>query len=145
MLNIGDIAPVFSLLDQEGNVHNLADYRGKTVLLYFYPKDDTPGCVKEACTIAEVYEEFENKGVKVFGVSPDDTASHKAFAEKYNLPFSLLSDPDMEVIKLYGAHEEGEQYIKRISYLISPEGNIAKVYPNVDPATHAMDLLKDLG
>ena len=145
MLNIGDIAPVFSLVDQDGKVHSLADYRGQTVLLYFYPKDDTPGCVKEACTIAEMYQEFETKGVKVFGVSPDDTASHKAFALKYNLPFTLLADPDMEVIKAYGAHKEGEEYISRISYLISPEGTIAKVYPEVDPATHAHTILSDLG
>lgn len=145
MLQIGQTAPDFSLSDQNGVTHSLSQYRGKTVLLYFYPKDDTPGCVKEACTIAELYDEFGKLNTQVLGISPDSTESHQAFATKYNLPFLLLSDSRMETIKAYGAYKEGEAYISRVSYLISPEGVIAKVYPDVDPATHAHTILADLG
>lgn len=147
MLEVEQGAPAFSLPDQDGKVHNLEDYKGQTILLYFYPKDDTPGCTKEACTIADMYKEFENMGVKVFGVSADSTESHKAFAEKYNLPFTLLSDPTYETIKAYGAYKEdgSDIHTARISYLISPQGTIAKSYPDVDPAGHAMEILKDLG
>lgn len=146
MLEKGDKAPDFSLPDQNGQVHHLADYQGQSVLIYFYPKDDTPGCTKEACTIADVYNDFERQGVKVFGVSADGPESHRQFAEKYNLPFTLLSDEDRAVIRAYGAEKgEGEgSGTKRISYLIAPDGTIAKSYPKVDPATHAHTILKDL-
>jgi peroxiredoxin Q/BCP len=116
----------------------------------FYPKDDTPGCTKEACTIAEVYKDFKRLGVTVFGVSKDSSKSHKKFANKYNLPFILLADPTGEMITKYGAMVEksmfGKKYlgIARVSYLISPEGKIAKVYLEVDPANHALELLKDI-
>ena len=150
MLKIGRKAPAFSLLDQDSVIHSLKHYAGKWVLLYFYPKDDTPGCTKEACMIADVYQDFKRMKVSVIGVSKDTPKSHKKFAEKYSLPFTLLSDPTMEMMDKYGAFVEKQMYGKtvrgtnRISYLINPEGKIAKVYPNVDPANHALDLLKDI-
>jgi thioredoxin-dependent peroxiredoxin len=150
MLKIGRIAPLFTLPDQNNELHTLKSYRGTWVLLYFYPKDDTPGCTKEACTIAEVYKDFAKLKVPVFGVSKDSVRSHKKFAEKYSLPFTLLSDPTMEMMNRYGALVLKKMYGKevrgtnRISYLINPEGKIAKVYPEVDPAGHALELLKDI-
>ncbi len=150
MLKIDRKAPAFALLDQNETKHSLKQYAGSWVLLYFYPKDDTPGCTKEACTIADIYKDFKRMGVVVLGVSKDTTKSHKKFAEKYSLPFTLLSDPTMEMMEKYGAAVEKKMYGKvvrgtnRISYLISPEGKIAKVYPEVDPANHALELLKDL-
>ncbi len=150
MLEKGQSAPQFSLVDQNGQIQSLSDYKGKKVVLYFYPKDGTPGCTTEACTIRDVYNDFENKGVKVFGVSADDAASHKAFAEKFNLPFTLLSDPTFETIKAYGAYIEENTtrpgiHSSRITYIIDEEGNILKAYPEVDPATHAHTILADLG
>ena len=147
MLEVGQVAPEFSLADQDGQMCNLSDYKGQTILLYFYPKDDTPGCTKEACTIAEVYNEFEELGVKVFGISADGQESHKAFAEKYHLPFRLLSDPDHTVIKAYGAYVESDSgvHTARVSYLISPQGTVSKSYPDVEPAGHALQILQDLG
>jgi peroxiredoxin Q/BCP len=125
-------------------------YEGKWVLVYFYPKDDTPGCTKEACTIAEVYDEFAALGVMVFGISKDTPGSHRKFADKYNLPFTLLSDPEMAVITDYGAFKPMKMFGKpargthRISYLINPGGQVAKVYEAVDPANHALELLSDI-
>lgn len=150
MLEKGQSAPQFSLTDQNGTMHKLSDYKGQKVVLYFYPKDDTPGCTTEACTIAEVYGDFEKKNVKVLGVSADDSASHAAFALKYNLPFTLLSDPTFETIKAYGAYKEEDTtglgiHSNRITYIIDEEGNIEKAYPEVDPATHAHAILADLG
>ena len=150
MLNIGTLAPDFTLLDQDGVSQSLKTYRGKYVLLYFYPKDDTPGCTKEACTIADVYNDFSKLNVVVLGVSKDSPKSHKKFAEKYSLPFTLLSDTDAAVIETYGAWQEKTMFgktalgISRISYLIDPEGKIVKVYPKVDPASHALEILKDI-
>lgn len=150
MLKIGRKAPLFSLIDQDAVTHTLKQYAGKWVLLYFYPKDDTPGCTKEACMISDVYKDFKRLGVVVLGVSKDTVKSHKKFAEKYNLPFTLLSDPSMEMMDKYGALVEKTMYGKpvrgtnRISYLISPNGKIAKVYPAVDPANHALELLTDI-
>lgn len=150
MLEIGQKAPEFSLVDQNGDSHNLSDYLGKKVVLYFYPKDDTPGCTTEACAITEVHDEFEEKGVKVFGVSADSTESHQAFSKKYNLPFTLLSDTEFETIKAYGAFKEEDTtglgiHSGRITYLIDEQGMIMKSYPEVDPATHAQTILADLG
>lgn len=150
MLEKGQSAPLFSLVDQNGQIHSLADYKGKKVVLYFYPMDDTPGCTTEACTIRDVYNDFASKGVVVFGVSADDATSHKAFAEKFSLPFTLLSDPTFETIKAYGAYvEEGTTglgiHSNRITYIIDEEGNIFKSYMEVDPATHAHTILSDLG
>ena len=150
MLKIGRKAPAFALQDQHGVVHNLKQYTGQWTLLYFYPKDDTPGCTKEACMIADVFKDFKRMKVNVLGVSKDSTKSHKKFAEKYQLPFTLLSDPTMEMMDKYGAFVVKKMYGKevrgtnRISYLIGRDGKIAKVYPDVDPATHALELLKDL-
>jgi peroxiredoxin Q/BCP len=142
MLDIKTIAPNFKLLDQDGKEHSLSYHRGYYVLIYFYPKDDTPGCTKEACVIRDMYTDFKSNSVKVFGVSADSVESHKKFAEKYQLPFTLLSDPEKEVIKLYEA--DGPLFTKRISYLVDPDGMIEKVYPKVDPAHHGVEILKDI-
>ncbi len=150
MLPAGRKAPSFSLLDQNEEKHTLKQYLGQWVLIYFYPKDSTPGCTKEACSIAEVYTDFERLGVKVLGVSKDTPRSHQKFAEKYHLPFTLLSDPEMQMIEKYGALKEKKMFGRavrgthRISYLIDPAGKIAKVYPSVDPANHALELLADI-
>ncbi|MBY0537893.1 thioredoxin-dependent thiol peroxidase [Patescibacteria group bacterium] len=150
MLKIGRNAPAFSLPDQNNELHTLKQYKGSWMLLYFYPKDDTPGCTKEACMIADVYKDFKRLKVTVLGVSKDTPKSHKKFAEKYSLPFTLLSDPTMEMMDKYGAFVVKKMYGKevrgtnRISYLINPEGKIAKAYPDVDPANHALELLKDI-
>ncbi|MBP6881206.1 MAG: thioredoxin-dependent thiol peroxidase [Candidatus Pacebacteria bacterium] len=150
MLKIGRKAPTFSLADQDGVIHTLKQYAGEWVLLYFYPKDDTPGCTKEACMIAEVYKDFKHMKVNVLGVSKDSAKSHKKFAEKYQLPFTLLSDQTMEMMDKYGALVMKKMYGKevrgtnRISYLIDRDGKIANVYPEVDPASHALELIKDL-
>jgi peroxiredoxin Q/BCP len=135
-------APNFKLLDQNNEEHSLAYHRGSYVLVYFYPKDDTPGCTKEACVIRDMYTDFKSNGVKVFGISADSVESHKKFAEKYQLPFTLLSDPKKEVIKMYGA--DGALFSKRISYLVGRSGIIEKVYPKVDPAHHGVEILKDI-
>lgn len=150
MLKIGRKAPLFKLLDQDEKIHALKDYLGKWTLIYFYPKDDTPGCTKEACAISDVYKDFKRLGVLVLGVSKDTPKSHKKFATKYDLPFTLLSDPTMEMMSKYGAAVEKQMYGKtvrgtnRISYLVNPEGKIAKVYEKVDPANHAFELLADI-
>ena len=150
MLKIGRVAPLFTLLNQAGEEQALKAARGTWVLLYFYPKDDTPGCTTQACTLAEVYQDFKKLQVTVMGVSKDTVRSHKKFAEKYNLPFTLLSDPTMEMMDKYGALVMKKMYGKevrgtnRISYLINPEGKIAAVYPDVDPVTHAVTLLRDV-
>ncbi len=150
MLSIGTIAPDFTLQDQNESYVSLHDYHDTYTLLYFYPKDDTPGCTKEACVIAEMYQEFETLGVTVLGVSKDSPKSHKKFAEKYNLPFRLLSDREGDVIDIYGAWQNKSLFgrsfmgIARISYLIGKDLVILKSYPNVDPAAHAYEILKDL-
>jgi peroxiredoxin Q/BCP len=150
MLKVGQKAPAFKLVDQNGQLQSLKDYVGKWVLIYFYPKDDTPGCTKEACTIAEIYKDFKRMGVTVFGVSKDSVRSHQKFAEKYSLPFALLSDESTEMIQKYQAWGEktmrGKKYMGtfRVSYLVSPKGTIAKVYSDVDPTHHALELLADL-
>ena len=142
MLEIKTSAPNFKLLDQDGKEHSLSYHRGSYVLIYFYPKDDTPGCTKEACVIRDMYKDFESNGVKVFGISSDSVESHKKFAEKYQLPFTLLSDPKKEVIKKYEAY--GALFTKRISYLVGQNGMIEKVYPAVDPTNHGAEILKDI-
>ena len=141
-LKKGDHAPEFLLLDQDGVLRSLKDFLEKPLVIYFYPKDDTPGCTKEACMIRDAYNDFEAKGVTVVGISHDDPAVHRAFREKYELPFTLLSDPEKITIRTYGAH--GSLFTKRISYLIGTDGVILQVYPEVDPASHAGELLNDL-
>lgn len=149
MLHIGDTAPIFSLPDQDGVLHTLSQYQGKKVLLYFYPKDDTPGCTTEACNFRDGYEEFQKMGLVILGVSKDSTKSHKKFAEKFSLPFPLLSDETGGVIKQYGSWGKkkfmGREYegILRNSFLIDEKGKIAKVYESVKTATHANDVRTD--
>lgn len=146
MIKVGTKAPDFTLLDQNGKEHSLSDYKGQLVLIYFYPKDDTPGCTIEACTIRDAYKDFERAGIKVFGISKDSVESHKKFADKYELPFTLLSDTKREVITKYDALKKifGNVGTKRISYLIGKDGKVLKVYPKVDPTTHGGEILKDV-
>lgn len=149
-LSIGERAPEFSLLDQNGAVHTLTECVGKWVLLYFYPKDDTPGCTKEAQAIRDVFPDFSTLNAIVFGISADSVASHKKFAEKYNLPFTLLADEGKEMVQAYGVWGPkkmmGREYegIFRTSFLIDSKGNIAKIYENVKPEVHAAQVLADL-
>lgn len=148
-LKAGDKAPAFSLPDQDGTINTLSDYKGKWILLYFYPKDDTPGCTTEACTIRDQYGDFKKSKTVVFGVSIDPVKKHKKFAEKYDLPFPLLADEDKKVVEAYGVWGEkkfmGRKYmgISRESFLIDPDGNIAKVYEQVKPKEHAREVLAD--
>lgn len=143
-------APLFILPDQDGKEHSLADYGGKWVLLYFYPKDDTPGCTKEACTIRDSFPDFKKLKINVLGVSVDSVASHKKFETKYELPFTLLSDDKKEVVKKYGVWGKkkfmGRVYegTFRTSFLIDPKGKIAKIYEDVNPVVHAAEVLADL-
>ncbi|MDO8408173.1 MAG: peroxiredoxin [bacterium] len=137
MPKVGMVAPAFTLPDQDGKEHSLGEYTGKWVLLYFYPKDDTPGCTIEACTIRDQFEDFATIGAVVLGVSTDSVASHKKFAKKFELPFTLLADVNKEVVGMYGVS-------KRVSFLINPSGNIAKVYESVKPAEHATEVIADL-
>jgi len=147
---IGSIAPDFTLLDQDGVSHALSSYRGKRVLLYFYPKDDTPGCTKEACLLRDALPDFTKLDALVFGISADSVKSHRKFADKYGLPFPLLADEEKQVVKQYGVWGRkkmmGREYdgIFRTSFLIAPDGTIEKVYENVKPELHAAEVLKDL-
>ena len=131
------IASDFNLPDQDGKFHTLKAYRGKWVILYFYPKDDTPGCTKEACSFRDSVAEFQKLGVVILGVSKDSVTSHKKFADKYNLNFTLLSDESKKMIDAYHAWS-------RCTYVINPAGEIAKVYENVNPLVHSRQILSDL-
>lgn len=150
MLEIGKKAPDFKLLDQNGEKRSLKDYRGKKVVLYFYSKDMTSGCTKQACSFSELYPQFKEKDAVVLGVSKDSVASHKKFEEKYNLSFTLLSDPELEVIKKYDVYKEKNMYGKktigvvRTTYLIDEKGIIEKAFSNVKAADNPMDMLKQL-
>ncbi|MCX6730614.1 MAG: thioredoxin-dependent thiol peroxidase [Candidatus Roizmanbacteria bacterium] len=143
-------APLFSLPDQDGVMHNLIDYTGKWVLLYFYPKDDTPGCTKEACGFRDIASDYTSHNIVVIGISKDSVLSHKKFAEKHRLSFSLLSDESKETIKAYGAWGEKKfmgkvfEGIKRISFLIGPDQTIKKEYLKVDVFSHAKEILHDV-
>lgn len=143
-------APDFSLQDQDGTTHSLSDYAGKWVILYFYPKDDTPGCTKEACSFRDAFAVYKEKGIQVLGVSADSPKSHKKFADKFHLTFPLLSDPEKSAIKAYDAWGKksmfGKEYdgIIRKTFIISPKGEIAKEYPTVTPEKHADQILTDL-
>lgn len=149
-IKTGQKAPGFSLPDQDNKNHKLSDYQGRFVLLYFYPKDNTPGCTKEACTMQESLTAFKEIKAQVFGISADSVASHKKFSNKFNLTFPLLSDPDKEVINKYGTWGEKSMFgrtfsgIKRTSFLIDPQGKIVKIYQNVKPAEHAEEVLQDI-
>ena len=142
----GDPAPGFELRDQDGDLHSLEDYRDKWVVLYFYPKDDTPGCTTEACEFRDNIFAFRDLGCHVLGVSLDDTDSHKKFADKYSLPFPLLADTEGSTAAAYGVKSRmfGLTVAKRQSFLINPQGNIARHYENVDPDSHSEQVLRDL-
>lgn len=150
MIQLGKKAPVFSLYDQDNKLQSLGDYKGKKVLLYFYPKDDTPGCTTEACNFRDGYKELQKMGLVVLGVSADSIKSHKKFAEKYKLPFSLLSDEDKKVCEAYGVWGKkkfmGREYmgIMRMSFLINEEGIIEKVYTKVDVKKHKEEVQGDI-
>lgn len=143
----GQKAPDFELPDQDGNMHTLSAERGKWVLIYFYPKDDTPGCTKEACTIRDNFPDFKKLDTVVFGVSADSTKSHKKFADKYELPFTLLSDENKTTVNAYGVWGKkkfmGREYdgIFRMSFLVNPDGTIARIYEKVKPAEHAEEVV----
>ena len=147
MLKVGMKAPDFTLLDKRGNSVSLSDFLGKKVVLYFYPKDSTPGCTRQACAFAQNHSNFEDKNVVVIGVSRDSVASHLKFAEKYELPFVLLSDPELVAIQAYGVWQEKKLYGKvsmgvvRSTYLIDEQGMIEKVMPKVKPDTNAAEIL----
>ena len=151
MLNIGDLAPDFTLNDQHGNSVSLHDFAGKTVVLYFYPRDNTPGCTRQACAFAGAYEAFKAEDIAVIGISKDSVASHQKFAEKYNLPFILLADPERQAIEPYGVWQEKKMAGKtgmgvvRTTYIIGGDGRITHVMPKVKPDTNAADVLSALG
>ncbi|HEV7121404.1 MAG TPA: thioredoxin-dependent thiol peroxidase [Candidatus Paceibacterota bacterium] len=147
---VGSVAPDFTLQDQDGKEHSLSHYKGKYVLVYFYPKDDTPGCTKEACSLGEYLPDFSKSDAVVLGISADSVASHRKFADKYGLKFTLLADPEKKAIRAYdvwgmkkfmGREYEG---IFRDSFLVAPDGTIAKVYEGVKPEQHAAEVLADL-
>ncbi|MGI0486793.1 peroxiredoxin [Pantanalinema rosaneae CENA516] len=146
-LSVGDTAPHFTVKDTNGNTVSLSDYAGKTVVLYFYPKDDTPGCTKEACSFRDNYQRYLDKGIPVFGVSLDDEASHQAFTSKFNLPFPLLADIDGDITKAYDVEGEmnGMRYAKRVTYVIGSDGKISQVYTTINTETHATDILAAIG
>lgn len=150
MLEIGTKAPAFTLPDQDGVEHSLHDFLGKKVVLYFYPKDNTPGCTKQACAFGDLYPQFVEKGAVVLGVSKDSVASHKKFAEKFNLPFTILSDPERTVLEAYDVWKERKLYGKvsmgviRTTYLIDEEGVIVKAKGRVKPAENPQQMLEML-
>lgn len=148
MLKEGDKAPDFTTRDGHGDTIRLSDFRGQKVMLYFYPKDDTPGCTKQACSIRDSYDQFEQRGIKVLGVSLDDEASHRAFAEKFDLPFTLLADTDRSVSEAYGTYGKqdfggGQVFMTnaRKTFLIDEEGRIKKIMDKVNAAAHADEVL----
>lgn len=150
MLEVGTKAPAFSLPDQNGKMHSLEEYRGKKVILYFYPKDNTPGCTKQACGFGELYPQFQEQGAVVLGVSKDSVASHKKFEEKYNLPFTLLSDPELSCIQAYDVWQEKKNYGKvsmgvvRTTYLIDEEGVIVRAFGEVKAAENPAQMLEEI-
>jgi len=150
MLTAGTKAPDFSLSDQNGNIRSLAEFTGRKLVLYFYPKDNTPGCSRQACAFAGAYEQFRTMNVAVIGISKDSVASHVRFAEKYELPFILLSDPERQAIEAYGVWQEKKNYGKvsmgvvRSTFIIDEDGVIEKVFPKAKPDTNAAEILEYL-
>ncbi|HKX84827.1 MAG TPA: thioredoxin-dependent thiol peroxidase [Pyrinomonadaceae bacterium] len=151
MLKEGDKAPAFTSKDQDGKTVKLSDYKGKRVVLYFYPKDDTPGCTKEACSFRDADDVFNAKGIKVLGVSTDDEKSHQKFISKFQLPFDLLADTDKRIVEAYGVWGEKSMYGRkymgtlRKTFLIDENGKIAKIFDKVNVAEHADEVLKAFG
>jgi peroxiredoxin Q/BCP len=147
LLQAGTQAPDFKATDQHGNKVTLKDYRGRKVVLYFYPKDHTPGCTKEACAFRDNFAKFKKRGVEILGVSIDSETSHQSFAEKYNLPFTLLADPEKKIVEAYGVWGEknlyGRKYMgtQRATFLIGESGRIAAVFPKVKPEEHTKEIL----
>lgn len=142
-LAVGTDAPAFTTKDTNGNTVSLSDFSGKTVVLYFYPKDDTPGCTKQACSFRDAQSEYISKGIVVLGVSADDEAGHQAFTQKYNLNFPLLADTNKSIITAYDV--DGGGYAKRVTYIIDGNGKIIDVDASVNTSTHASDVLAKLG
>jgi peroxiredoxin Q/BCP len=149
-LKEGDVAPEFSAATNGGGTVSLADFKGRNVILYFYPKDDTPGCTKEACAFRDHFAEFKKRGAAVLGVSTDSAKSHDRFVEKFKLPFTLLADEDKQIVEAYGVWGEkrfmGRKYLgtHRVTFLIGPDGRIKKVWPRVKPEEHAQEVLAAL-
>jgi thioredoxin-dependent peroxiredoxin len=149
-LKEGDKAPAFTVATNGGGKISLADYLGKNVILYFYPKDDTPGCTKEACAFRDYFADFKKAGAVIFGVSPDSVKSHDKFVEKFKLPFTLLADEDKKIVEAYGVWGEksfmGKKYlgVYRVTFLIGPEGKIKKIWPQVKPEDHVAEVLAAL-
>lgn len=150
VLKSGQQAPNFSLKDHQGNVHQLSDYKGQSVVVYFYPKDDTPGCTKEACSFRDSYDDFREAGVEIIGISPDNEKSHTKFVEKFQLPFVLLSDPDHNVCEAYGVWGlkkfMGREYegVFRTTFVIGPDGVIKRVFENVKPEDHSQEVISEV-
>jgi peroxiredoxin Q/BCP len=149
-LTEGSMAPDFQLKDGEGNLHKLSDYLGQTVIVYFYPKDDTPGCTKEACSFRDSYQDFKTAGVEVIGISPDSESSHLKFIDKYKLPFTLLSDPDHAVCEAFGVWGlkkfMGREYegVFRTTFVIGPDGTVKHVFEKVKPSEHSQEVLAEV-
>lgn len=149
-LNIGDIAPPFSLPDAQGNIHSLEELQGRRVVLYFYPRDNTPGCTKEACAFRDAYADYQANNIVVFGISTDDPKAHNKFTTKYQLPFTLLCDVDAKVSTAYGSYGlkkfMGKEFmgVYRYTFAIAPDGRIEKIYTKVKPESHATEILADL-
>ncbi|MER3603262.1 MAG: thioredoxin-dependent thiol peroxidase [Thermus sp.] len=150
MVDVGERAPDFALPDQEGRVHRLSEYKGRWVVLYFYPKDDTPGCTRQACGIRDAWQEIEQQEAVVLGVSPDPPDSHQRFKAKYGLPFTLLSDAEHAVAEAYGVWVEKTMYgkkrmgIERSTFVIAPDGTVRKALRRINPDTHADEVLAAL-
>ena len=150
MLKIGNKAPEFTLKNQKGVDVSLKDFLGKKVVLYFYPKDNTPGCTRQACAFAKSYTEFKNKNIEVIGISKDSVPSHERFANKFELPFIILSDPNLEAIRAYDVYKEKKMYGKtvmgvvRTTFIIDEEGNVLQIMPNVKPDTNALEILAQI-
>jgi len=150
VLSEGVKAPDFELKDSEGNLHKLSDYAGQTIVVYFYPKDDTPGCTKEACSFRDSYADFNKAGVTIIGISPDKVASHKKFKDKYALPFTLLADADHKVCEAYGVwglkKSFGREYegVFRTTYVLGPEGEVKRVFEKVKPSDHSKEVLREV-
>jgi peroxiredoxin Q/BCP len=149
-LKEGDVAPAFIVATSGGGKISLADYKGRNVILYFYPRDDTPGCTKEACAFRDYFADFKKRGAVVFGVSTDSVKSHDKFVEKFKLPFTLLADEDKKIVEAYGVWGEksfmGRKYlgVARVTFLIGPDGRIKKIWPTVKPEEHAEEVLAEL-